>query len=176
MTEPTLDWQLSLEGGGAQLRIGYTVKNPLRKRIYICSQLVQRGQGGKFSRSNRAVVKNSEVPGVIQIVLGRVSSDAPSATLYSPPYEPIEPGSSFSGSLLLPLPLKEWHPSNLPNPLSKDAKKVSFEVHMFKGEPPEWRTLPSDESTPLKVPEGYGVFILKTEPKPLPTTSSGSPK
>ena len=169
VTEPSMQWKPSLAPGGGKLRIDYTVTNPTSARIYVCEKIVEPKPGGKFATTHAVIVKNGAA-GVVRLVLGRISPDEPVTSLTSPAYRPVEPGSSVQGSVEVALPLRGWHPNAAVAEVPRAVKLVSFELQMFKGEPPRWVTLPAADGGSIKAPDGHTVLTLKSEPQAIPQT------
>ena len=150
VTEPQFTWNMSLVPDSSKLRISYTVKNLTPERIYICNKMVVAKGDNIFSRTDLVTTLNHTLAGSIKIVLGRVSPDDPVTRLVPPTFEPLEKGHSLDRTIETRWPLRAWHPDGGVAPLAPLASTVSFELHYFKGEPPTWRTLPSDELTDRK--------------------------
>jgi hypothetical protein len=166
-----LSWKLSKSADGQKLVVDITLTNTGKKKLYVVDKLVvpAPGPGGKLMRSDRITVMNTENPDEARFVLGAVSSDRPSMRLYTPTYERVAAGATVTRHFELPLPLASWNPVGGTNPLSPTTKRAKLVVIAFSGEPAEWRTLPSDDPEPLRVPEfERAPTIFETGPDPLP--------
>ena len=162
---PQLDWKATRDG--AKLHLEYTVKNTTNDKIYIVDKLVEPAGGNKFRRATGPIVMNDS-PGTVKLALAALSSDRPSATVYTPTFKPLAAGETATGSFDLPWPLKAWNPVGGANPITGTPTSAVFWLGYFPGEPTSWKQLASDDATPLKVPEGFNGNALRVGPKPLP--------
>lgn len=145
----------------------YTITNSTGQQLYAVDQLVMPAKSNKWTRSPRITVMN-ESAGVVKIALAAISSDRPSATLYTPTYRKIDAGASYQGTATAPWPLQAWNPVGGASPLKPNVESAVFMVQVFSGEPRSWKTLDSDDSEALVVPEGFTLQMLSVGPQPLP--------
>lgn len=162
---PQLDWSITRDG--AKLRVQFHLTNTTKHRIYIVDKLVVPAAGNKFNRTDQVTVMNDE-PNTVMFALAAVSSDRPSATLYTPTFRPVEAGKKIDGRFELPFPLVAWNPVGGANAIAGTPKAAVFMLQYFEGEPPAWKKLTSDDKAPLQVPDGHSPVMLRVGPKPLP--------
>ncbi len=167
MTQPTLEW--SIHKVDQKLRIDYTVTNKLAEKIYVADKLIEPKGNDNFVRVDRPVVQTVfGAPGLVVVGLGAFSSNRPSAVLYQPIFKAIDAGKALTGHLELALPLQSYNPVGGTDPIPATATQVSLRIIYFQGEPQGWKTMPSKEKDPIKVPDGFTAAMLQTDPKPLP--------
>jgi len=164
-TDAKLEWTMALDGG--RLRVNYDVSNMTNASIYVVDKLVMR-KGKKWARTDQVTVMN-DGPGSVKFALAAISSDAPAATLYTPTFREVIAGQILHDSFTVDYPLKSWNPVGRTNPIAPDIKTATLMLQYFQGEPARWNTLESDDSQPLKVPEGHSPRLLRVGPQPLPT-------
>jgi hypothetical protein len=167
--DDSLRFTLQRSADGNRLVVEISFKNTTAKKIYLVDKLVVSAAGDTFARSDRLTVMNTDDPSTARFVLGAVSSNRPSYRLYTPTYAPLEPGASTSRHFELPWPLTSWNPVGGTNALRPTTKQVKLYVYGYNGEPRKWKTLPSSDPEPLKVPEfDTGPLIFEAGPLPLP--------
>jgi hypothetical protein len=171
MAEPKLEW--SIKKVDQKLHIDYTITNGVGERIYVVDQLVEARGNNNFVRVEKPIVMNLRDPrmpaGTVKVVLGGISSDRPSAVVYTPTYRPIEPGKAYKGVIELPLPLVSYNPVGGTDPIVASPKSITLQIAYFRGEPHKWTTYPSKtEAKPISVPEDFDGNMLQTEAKPIP--------
>ncbi len=164
-TQPELSWKMSLVG--SNLVIDYQIANKTQTTVYVVDKLVV-AKGNKFARTDSITVMNGD-PGTVLFAMAAVSSNRPSAALYTPTYRAVAAGATHEAKVEVPYPLKAWHPVGGANAIAADAKSAVFLIQYFAGDPPQWRTLASDDAKPLKVPEGMTPSALRSGPMPLPS-------
>jgi hypothetical protein len=167
MTQPTLEW--SIAKVDQKLRIDYTITNNLPQKIYVANTLIEPKGNDNFVRVDQPVVQTVlGAPGLVLVGLGAFSSSRPSTVVFQPIFNPLEAGKSLTGHLLIAVPLSAYNPVGGADPIPASANKMSLRITYFKGEPSSWKTMPSKEKNPIKVPDGFTTEMLQSEPKPLP--------
>lgn len=166
MTTGPAELTASLSRDGDHLALQVSVKNASAQPLYVVDQLVVSRPQNKFARTDRPIVMNDG--GSVLFALAAMSADEPSTVLYPPTYRKLAPGETFARTLRLPAPLAAWHNVAGVSPLAASAKTGVFATQVIAGEPPGWRTLPSDDAQPLSVPDGATPQLVRSAPFPLP--------
>lgn len=169
VTSSPLEWSLANASDGKSLVVEISVANTTDGPLWVAEKAVVPAAGGKFTRSDRLTVMNTDDPKTIRFVLGAVSSDAPSTMVYEPTFAKISPGESAHRKFVLPLPLQSWNPVGRTNPLSREATQAKLYVHTSRAEPSTWTELRTDDREPLRTPEwDKAMTILEGKTLPLP--------
>jgi len=169
VTPKPIEWSMSKRADGKALAIEVKVANTTAAPLWVADRLVTPGTGGKLARTDRLTVMNGDDGKTARFVVGAVSGDAPSTTLYGATFTQVAPGASVKRSYTVPLPLATWNPAAGTDPLAKGTTQARLQIHTSSADPKGWASPATSDAEPLKIPEwGRGLTILQGDVVSLP--------
>jgi hypothetical protein len=162
----------TLARDGDALKVSFTLAN-LSGRVMFVAESVLASRGATFARvPDRLIVMNAAAPGEakpgeIQLVLGRIASNRPSAVLYPPVFAAVAAGAAVSRTFSLPLPLRAWHPLGGADPLDGEPRTAIVKVEYFALDV-DWIELPSADGSSIVVPRNAVTQLATAGPLAIP--------
>ena len=157
----------SLVDGGAALRVDYTLKNLSDHSVYVCDELLLRGQGG-VGAGKKAVVLAGRSPGEVALVCGAVSPLESLMALPEPSFRELAAGATMQDYRQVPYPLESWNNVGSMNPLPAGTTSLSFAVEILTAAPTSWAEVPLKDGRSVRVPNGRSGVEIARVALPLP--------
>jgi hypothetical protein len=170
MGDVSLDWSLKVTGG--KLHVDYTLTNHAKKPFLVRDVMVVSDGKDLVPAPDAIVVVRGAAANEARFVRGDVSPDSKVNIRYPPGLRPLPPGQTVSGSAVVPLPVKAWHPYGEVQDLAGPVKQAVLEVQIYPGDIEQTSTvLPSGINMKWPKPTGLAPLTLHSGPKPIPTSA-----
>ncbi|MDB4950631.1 MAG: hypothetical protein JWM27_3280 [Gemmatimonadetes bacterium] len=113
-----LEW--SAAAGPDGLRVAYAVRSAGGGGVYLLDRVVVLAPRDGFAEEPAAAVAlpSPDAPGTLRLLRGYVPArrSLPAVELV-PGARLLAPGATLEGTIVVPLPAREWHPADGPHPL-----------------------------------------------------------
>lgn len=146
----TLEWSMTLIGGGHTLRINYQIRSLSDTPVYISDLLPIPGPKKWQLGVKSIMVTNASQPETVRFVRGRLQSEAPLARVIDPGARKLEPHQSLSGMAEVSLPLQGYHYQGTVAPLKTPLLWAVLEIGVIVGQV-HWSELPLDDGSKLTI-------------------------